>query len=176
MGSSVNFLAAASACLAVSARAAAQDAPTAVERHAGQCRVPGLASLPRDTAAVRCAEWFVARNGYTDAPPADTTELAGELFDSYRSGGWARTLAGRRGTMAPRAVVLCRDAPAKPVAYDVVFTYPGAPDTAKYGRGIAMDANFGQMRVRHVPFLLRKARTRPGFPWCTVLRAAGRPG
>lgn len=172
MALSARLLAAAAGCLAVAARAGAQDTLTAAERAAAQCRIPGLAGLPRDTAAVRCAEWFIARNGYTAAPVADTVKLVGELFES---GSRAEVLAARRGRLAPRAVVLCRDH-AGPTPFNVVFTYPGAPDTVEYGRGVAMDANFGQMRVRHVPFLLRRARTPPGFPGCHVLRPARRPG
>jgi hypothetical protein len=102
---------------AVPAALAGQGAP---RRAAGgpaadvhRCGVPALGALPRDSAAVRCAEWFVARNGYTDQAPADTAELAGESLQ-FHGGDWPRILAGRRNTLARRAAVLCQGALGRP--------------------------------------------------------------
>ena len=119
-----------------------------------QCGLPGLAGLPPDTAAVRCAEWFVARNGYTDlAPVADSTQLASESIEFAPS--VAELLASRRNTLGRRAAVVCREAP-RGAGYTVGFAAPG--DRARReGRAVTMDASFGALRVEHQVYLLSEA-------------------
>jgi hypothetical protein len=65
----------------------------------GYCILPVGAS-PSDSVAVRCAELFVGRNGYTDLPAvSDSARWVGESMDPG--------MASRQNTLEPRAYALC---------------------------------------------------------------------
>ena len=50
--------------------------------------------------ARRCAERFIRDNGYTDERPVDSTRWVREASDDDQ---WSRVLAGRSGSLEPRA-------------------------------------------------------------------------
>jgi hypothetical protein len=50
--------------------------------------------------ARRCAERFIRDNGYTEEPPVDSTRWVREASDDDQ---WSRVLAGRSGSLEPRA-------------------------------------------------------------------------
>ena len=107
----------------------------------------------RDATAVRCAEWFIARNGYIDRPVTDTAAMAPESIELGHSPlGW---LAARHNTLAPRAVVVCRGAKRGP-GFTVGFLRPGSDTTV--GRAVTMDTMFQALRVEHVDFSVARAR------------------
>lgn len=122
------------------------------------CAVAGLERMTSDSAAVRCAEWFVVRNGYTVAPPADTSALASESME------WTadrqRLLASRRGTLAADAVVLCRGFSRSERAYTIGFSGRG-DRVLRVGRAVTMDAEFRRLQMQHVDFSLDGALRDP---------------
>jgi hypothetical protein len=130
------------------------------------CGMAGLSEVSPDSAAVRCAEWFIARNGYTDLLPADTALLAGESLEETAS--WSEALAERRNTLGRHAVVLCRGARGRP-GYTVAFVAPG--DTAlRSGRAVMMNADFSGLVVQHQGFAPIAALADPAR--CAALRRA----
>jgi hypothetical protein len=103
---------------------------------------------------VRCAEWFVSRNGYTDLPPvADSAQLAHESIELAQPA--AALVAARRNTLARRAALVCAGAK-RAAGYTVAFLAPG-DTTAGSGRAVTMDTAFADLRVEHVGFLPRVA-------------------
>jgi hypothetical protein len=83
---------------------------------------PGLS--PGDEAAVRCAELYVARNGYTDLPPVpDSTQWVGEFLDLG--------MEYRRNTLKRRALAVCRG---DQIQYIVIFPHT----TGEPVRGVAL--------------------------------------
>ena len=116
------------------------------------CPVPR--GVPGPEAAVRCAEAFIARNGYTPAPPADSAQLAFETIE------WAvslrEILAQRRGTLEPRGAALCEGGARGP-GYTVAFRYQESADTTR-GRAVTMTPSHGRLRVEHQEFMPVAAR------------------
>ena len=103
-----------------------------------------IARQPDEEQAVRFAEWFIARQGYTDAPPvADTQLVVSEGIEWAAS--IAERLAQRRGSLQPRAFGLCESPDG---SFDVAFYMAGG----QYARGVTMDAQFGSLRVQHSNF------------------------
>jgi hypothetical protein len=113
---------------------------------------------PADSLAVRCAEAFITRNGYTDNPAVtDTTQLAFESIEVAAT--LADLRAGRRGMLEPQAYGICRDVGR--YAFIVVFRY--APrafgrtvplDRTTTGRAVTMDSALTGLRVQHQDFNL----------------------
>ncbi len=102
----------------------------------------GASSEAASEAARRCAEEFVARNGYTLASPAsDTLLLVVESIE--REASWADRLAERRGTLLTPAISSdCTD-----LGCTVIFDF--APPAQCAGRAVTMTAQFTQMQVQH---------------------------
>ena len=119
------------------------------------CGVAEIHRLPPEDAAVRCAEWFVVRNGYTDQPVADSSELASESIEHARSIG--DLVADRRNSLSRYAAVVCRYGRRGP-GYTVGFSAPGHPG-GSLGRAVTMDTSFSDLRVEHVAYLLARARS-----------------
>ena len=122
-----------------------RDEPDAVDprRRCGLSR--GDAELP-DLFAVRCAEWFVARQGYTEQPSvADSTAVAYESIEFAES--TAELLMQRRGTLESRAMGVCQGG-ARGSAWTVVFWNRGRTGA----RAVTLDEAFGSLRVEHVDF------------------------
>jgi hypothetical protein len=107
--------------------------------------------VPRELVALLCAEAFVARNGYTDAPATgDTTQLAFESIEASQSA--AQLLADRRNTLESRAYGLCPLGAAGP-GLAVIFRYRA--DTLRpIGRAVTMTADLDSLRVQHRDFIL----------------------
>ena len=101
-------------------------------------------SLARETRAIRCAEWFIGRQGYTlAAPVADTSALADEGVE-WEAGARAK-LAGRRGSLEPRAFGICTLASG---TFEVAFWAPGR----RHARVVTLDPTLGSLRVQHADF------------------------
>jgi hypothetical protein len=111
-------------------------------RRCGPARYAGEAS---DLYAVRCAEHFVAQQGYTDlAPVADMSAIVPEGIEWGASKlDW---LAVRRGTLDRRAAGVCVDTVGK--RFTVVFRSA----SGRSARAVTMDATFGSLRVQHQDF------------------------
>jgi hypothetical protein len=118
-------------------------------------------NLAVDSIALRCAEGFVARNGYTDSIVEDTTHLSHEFIEVGRTA--KAVLQYRRGSLTSHGVLLCHDRRDTP-GFTVGFAAPG--DTAmKVGRAVTMDTAFGQLKIEHEGFLLGVAATMPRCAW-----------
>ena len=129
-------------------RAAADSAADSAAARLRRCPRALAALRPEAAAAVRCAEWFVARNGYTDLPPAPDTLALVRSFDDVMSGAAGPEVLGeRRNALARRAVVLCGGAP-EWAPFTVGFAHTGDSSMA-YGRAVRMDSAFGGLRVLH---------------------------
>jgi hypothetical protein len=129
--------------IAVACRGAVKGAPepAADPRRCGLARVPGETPEER---AVRCAEWFVVRNGYTmRRPVTDSTQIALETGEP--GGTLAERLARRRGLLREGAVVVCRGRRegAGP-AFGVGFALRPDPPSPT-GRVVTMDTAFAEM-------------------------------
>ena len=129
-----------------------KPAPTVPTERA--CRVERGKNEPSECFAVRCAEDFVRRNGYT----AD--EATGPVV---RESVHSLTLEQRRG-MLERSAVGYR---AYPPGHLVVFKY--STSAGKTARAVTMGADFDDLRVEHQDFLLSASRP---IPPC----AQGSPG
>lgn len=115
------------------------------------CRPPdGLAG---QAAAVECAEAFVARNGYTLAPPVDSAELVLEFLEC--GGSVEELLACRRGTLESWAAVVC-DGSAGRQGNTVAFQYADQT-VSRNGRAVTMSRGFTRLEIGHQDFLLADA-------------------
>ncbi|HKG93140.1 MAG TPA: hypothetical protein VKA84_14645 [Gemmatimonadaceae bacterium] len=119
-----------------------------------RCTLPRVPGEAPESTAVRCAEWFVARNGYTDLPVADTGAVASESIE--RAASVAELLAERRSSLSRRAAVVCRGA-RRGSGYTVGFTDPARADTL-VGRAVTMDTAFRALRVEHPDYLIAQRR------------------
>jgi len=110
-----------------------------------RCAVAREAAEPGDMYAVRCAEYFVARQGYIEQPGlADTTVIVPEGIEWGASRGeW---LSRRRSTLRARAAGVCIDPGDQ--RYTVVFLYANGAGA----RGVTLDRAFGSLRVQHQDF------------------------
>lgn len=103
--------------------------------------------------AVRLAEEFVARNGYTDLPP-DRNNL------SYESIEWAsdkdKLLWSRHDSLERKAYGIRRGGKMGGPGWTVVFKPKGLNGDAsrKTGRAVTMDGDFNNLRVEHKDFFL----------------------
>lgn len=131
---------------ACAARHAPVTAPMWSE--ARQCPLHATADADSTETAVKCAEEFIARNGYTLTPPASgNAQLAEETFETGEP--WPRVLARRRGTLKPKAVGVCVGASDRPdMVYTVAFPYSDTRVTALV-RIVTMNLTFGDMRMQH---------------------------
>ena len=108
-----------------------------------RCGLPDTSGAP-EAQAVRCAEWFIARQGYTLAPAIeDTTRVVTEGIEWESS--VRERLARRRGSLQPTAFGIC---PRSDGGYDVAFRTA----TGVGARGVSMDSQFGSLRVEHQDF------------------------
>jgi hypothetical protein len=108
-----------------------------------RCLLPVTNESPEER-AVHCAEWFVARQGYTlDAPVADSSLVVPEGIEWTQS--IAERLSSRRGSLRSRAFGLCVSADG---SFDVAFL----STDGTYARGVTMDARFGSLRMQHSNF------------------------
>jgi hypothetical protein len=102
--------------------------------------------------AVRLAEEFVARNGYTDLP-ADRDNL------SYESVEWEsdveEILRLRRDSLERKAFGIRSKGRMDEPGWTVVFRYKYRSWAAdgRAARAVTMDQNFGNLRVEHKDFL-----------------------
>jgi hypothetical protein len=106
--------------------------------------------------AVKAAEQFIARNGYTDLPP-DRTKL------SYETIEWEsdvnRMLEDRHDELERHAYGVTRGGKGR-AGWTVVFRYrhPADREERKLGRAVTMNLDGSDMRVEHVDFILRYAK------------------
>ena len=100
---------------------------------------------PLDRAAA-CAEAFVARNGYTTAVSVPPDELALEPGEVGHTP--AEVLAARRGSLAPRARVVCALRGDTSVGYKVAFTLLNMP-TRRRIVTVEMNAEHSHLTVIH---------------------------
>jgi hypothetical protein len=109
-----------------------------------RCAVERAANESGEQFAIRCAERFVAEQGYTARPLAiDTTRIVAEGIEwSSLKSEW---LSRRRGTLEARAAGVCVNPDGR---YTVVFRGPQGEDT----RGVTLDATFGSLRMEHQSF------------------------
>lgn len=114
---------------------------------ARQCPLKPTDDVDSTETAVRCAEEFVARNGYTLVPPAwGSAQLAEEAFETGQP--WSQVLARRRGTLKPKAVGVCVGASDRAdMAYTVAFPYSDNRVTALV-RVVTMNRTYGEMRMQ----------------------------
>ncbi len=119
-----------------------------------RCRLARGPNESPECFAVRCAEDFVRRNGYT--VEAATGPIVGESVDSP-------TLEQRRGTLE-RAAVGYRPSPP---GHLVVFKYSSSQ--GKTARAVTMSASFDNLRVQHQDFLLAGAGS---VPKCAAANAS----
>ena len=101
--------------------------------------------------AVRLAEEFVARNGYTDLPP-DRANLTGESIEW--SSDVDMLLRLRRDSLERRAYGVRPVGKVGRPGWTVVFRHKehDAPDNT--GRAVTMDSDFRNLRVQHQDFFL----------------------
>lgn len=143
--------------------AAAGCAPTPGPR---ECAVEVRGLSPRD-AAVRCAETFVARNGYTTAPATERLDrIAWETVEEPLPP--AEIVALRRGELEPRAEWLCtlRFLRLREPGFTVGFRLRSTPliDTLQMHRNfpsldtllraVTMDTMFSDLRMEHMPLIV----------------------
>jgi len=101
--------------------------------------------------AVRLAEEFVIRNGYTDLPPSkDKNEIKLEPIERYSN--IDAILADRRNTLERRAY----GGKVRPDVggWIVVFRYKDKERNAKSGRVVTMGPKGENIRMEHQDFLL----------------------
>jgi hypothetical protein len=103
--------------------------------------------------AIRLAEQFVARNGYTDLPP-DKGGLAHESVE------WEsdvdEILKARRDTLGREAFGLVRRRKGAP-GWTIVFRYkhPATRQMRRNGRAVTMGLDGSGVRVEHADFILK---------------------
>src|SRR5687768_15683856 len=142
------------AAIGAACRPAGRSAPepTADPRRCGLA--PAAGETP-EARAVRCAEWFVVRNGYTTRRPADSAQLAREAGEL--AGSAAELLAQRRGLLREGAVVVCRgEREGVGPAFGVGFALRGDPPSPA-GRVVTMDTAFAAIHFERGDFGLIRA-------------------
>jgi hypothetical protein len=114
---------------------AARADTIAVDRD--RCLVPSNLSRDPRTAAVRCAELFVIRNGYADLPPvADSSQWIGELVDLG--------IGGRRNMLVRTPIRACQSAH----EFAVLFRYQAA-EYASMARVVVMSSRYDDLHLIH---------------------------
>ena len=111
---------------------------------ARKCRLQRAANSTPEEHAVRCAEWFVERQGYTGTRGiTDTADVLPEGIEWSSSA--ADRLRKRTGTLEPKAFALC--------AFDGrVYSVAFWSTDRSHARGITLDDNFGSLRMQHPDF------------------------
>lgn len=129
--------------------------PGPIWSEARQCPLKASDEVDSTETAVRCAEEFIARNGYTLTPPAwGSAQLAEETFETGQP--WSQVLARRRDTLKPMAVGVCTSASDRTdMAYTVAFPYSDQRVTALV-RVVTMSRTFGEMRMQQQVVRLRE--------------------
>jgi hypothetical protein len=95
--------------------------------------------------AQRCAEWFVAVQGYTVASTTEgSVPFVPESIEFARSE--ADALRQRRGTLAPKAVAICRF-PDDERGFNVIFAYVRSDSV--HGRGVTITPDGRGLRMQH---------------------------
>ena len=104
--------------------------------------------------AVRLAEEFVARNGYTDLAP-DRDGLSYETVEA--ASDVDEMLEWRRDSIERRAYGLRRSGKGSRSGWTVVFRYRSHYCDAcdNVGRAVTMDGHFKNLRVEHQDFFLK---------------------
>lgn len=109
--------------------------------------------------AVRLAEEFIRRNGYTDAP-ADRENLTKESIEWESDTG--RMLAARKNTLEAKAYGVSEGGRRSDKGWTVVFRHTWSKvdgkQNLKTGRAVTMDENFNKMMLEHVEFFLDKIK------------------
>lgn len=105
-----------------------------------RCILPPHFSASADLVAVRCAEIYVVRNGYTDlAPVPDSSQWVGEFMDLG--------MDYRRRELERHASALCRftggDLP------PVLVIFRRAPPAPEGARAVALEADLSYMKIMH---------------------------
>lgn len=133
----LGFLCTLSAC---DQSAPEQQAPVAADTIAVEqqrCILPA-GTTPSDSAAIRCAELYVARNGYTDLPPTpDTSQWVGEFLDLG--------MKHRRNTLQRRAAAICRGDDHERPAFSVIFRRT----TGEGARSVLLNRDLSMMDIMH---------------------------
>jgi len=105
--------------------------------------------------AVRLAEQFIVRNGYTDLPP-DKNRLHYETIE------WASNiqemLKMRHDTLERHAYGVARGRKGSSLGWTIVFRYKHATDQEmrEVGRAVTMNLDGSKIRVEHVDFNLKR--------------------
>jgi hypothetical protein len=108
---------------------------------ARRCGLPRAASMSHEEHAIRCAEWFIAEQGYTTH--GAVTDINKVVSEGIEWGASRREwLAQRRGTLEPKAFALCA---LDGRSYVVAFRTKDKQNL----RGVSLDENFGSLRVQH---------------------------
>ena len=124
-----------------------KDMQTAIVLHDDRdCRLDRAKDESSECFAVRCAEDFVRRNGYTLDPA--TGPIVDEAIESP-------TVQERKGMLEKSAVGY----KAYPPGHIVVFKLSSS--SSELGRGVSMSREFGDLRVGHQGFFLSAAEPRP---------------
>jgi hypothetical protein len=124
-------------------------APEATSRYG--CRVPALDGEQPLAGAVRCAEEFVARNGYTDQEPTvDSDDIAYESLEFAES--LTAQLEERLNTLETRAIGVCVGTPRDSAGFTVVFRYRA--DSTTSARAVTVSRRFDSLQVAHQDFRL----------------------
>jgi hypothetical protein len=148
-----------SATLAAAVMAACRTPPRPAPGPPADPRRCALAPVPGETPearAVRCAEWFIVRNGYTTRRPvADSTQIAWEAGEP--AGPAAEQLARRRGMLREKAFVVCRGRrEGHGPAFGVGFVLRPDPPSPS-GRAVTMDTAFAEIHFERGRFDLTMA-------------------
>jgi hypothetical protein len=108
----------------------------------------------RQAQAVKLAEEFIVRNGYTDLPP-DKEHLAFESLE--RGSNVDEILQARHNTLERKAYGIARGRKSGSPSWIVVFRYkyPSYPEMRRNGRAVTMNLDGSNMRVEHQDFILR---------------------
>lgn len=109
--------------------------------------------------AVRIAEEFIKRNGYTDAP-ADKDNLSYESVEF--SEDTAQLLELRHNTLQPKAYGFIRNGKSSKKRWTIVFRFNKAKfkdmsdeNYKSLGRAVTMDEKFENLRVEHKDIFLK---------------------
>jgi hypothetical protein len=114
--------------------------------------------------AVRIAEEFIKRNGYTDAP-GDKDNLSYEAIEF--SGNKDEMLEFRHNTLQPKAYGFLRNGKSNKKGWTIVFRYNGAAyknmsdeNYKSLGRAITMNEKFEDLRVEHQDIFLKAVKVK----------------
>ena len=121
------------------------DASSSALDPAGRCQVARLAGEHADCYAVRCAEDFIRRNGYTIEPAS---------VPQYRD-AFSASMEERHGMLYSSAIVHQWISG----GHFVGFRYRDSSDNV--GRAVTMTGNFSDLKLDHVHFVWAPASRLP---------------